>query len=456
MPSEDIVKLEFPEHVRRRPGMYVGSLNDASVILREAIDNSVDELYSTASDKKTKSDTIWITNYGNKTYRVCDNGRGIPIKESSEEGVTMARLAVSSLNAGSKFQKTGIAIGQNGVGISCTNALSSQFEIMSRAKLQDMSLIPEELKKKLPEKINDNTYYFCYFENGLLINEGFKDINLDEFGGQAPSTITSFSPDKSLFRSTKAYLPTSLRYVKYILTKMGKESHIYMNGKEYSESLDSFGMDIDCTIDCPEQDSINPNVRFLISFGFQKTFEKDETIGSVNGLDCGWGVHIKWAHNAFCKAFKDMFSDCRRNELMGTRMSVIALCNEPSFASQTKERLADIDGFKASGKEEIEALAVHFRKMMRNNYDLFKQHEMRVLEYMKSTEKIGRKEMIKSTVLIAGDRSRPEAFVPNKLIDCSTSNREEAELYICEGRSASGSLVKARDPKIHAILPLRG
>ena len=138
------------------------------------------------------------------------------------------------------------------------------------------------------------------------------------------------------------------------------------------------------------------------------------------------------------------------------RLGVVALCNEPDFASQTKERLTDVDGFKTSGKYEIDTLAKYFKTLMKDNDEIFRRHEAKILEYMKSTEKIGRKEFIKSTVMIAGDTSRPEAFVPNKLNDCSTQNRMEAELYLCEGRSAAGALKQARDPRIHAILGLRG
>ena len=109
MASNDVVKLEFPEHVRRRYGMYIGTADNASVIFREAIDNSVDELYAGKSGP-TPCDTIWIE-YSNGFYMVADNCRGIPIKESPQQkGWTMARLAVGSLNAGSKFDKSSFVV----------------------------------------------------------------------------------------------------------------------------------------------------------------------------------------------------------------------------------------------------------------------------------------------------------------------------------------------------------
>ena len=149
MASDDVIKLDFPEHVRLRPNLYIGDTADASVILREAIDNSVDELYK-LDCPPGKSDTIWIESV-NGHYLVADNARGIPIKESATPGWTMARLAVGSLNAGSKFAKNRIAIGMHGQGVSCTNALSTDFTVMSRLNLHDLSLIPDAFKNKLPK-----------------------------------------------------------------------------------------------------------------------------------------------------------------------------------------------------------------------------------------------------------------------------------------------------------------
>ena len=118
MASNDIVKLEYPTCVQKRPGMYIGSTENCSVILREAIDNSVDELYAGQSGP-TPCDTVWI-DFKDGIYTVADNCRGIPTKESSQQkGWTMARLAVASLHAGSKFNGDSLSIGTNGVGVSC-------------------------------------------------------------------------------------------------------------------------------------------------------------------------------------------------------------------------------------------------------------------------------------------------------------------------------------------------
>ncbi len=457
MASDDVVKLDFPLNVRTRPGMYLGEMNCPDVILREAIDNSIDELYAFEKRSgKSKSDTIWIEMINGKTYLVADNGRGIPIKESSEKGITMARLAVGSLSAGSKFSKTGLAIGTNGVGISCANATSTQFRIMSKLNLHNLDELPSELKEKLPSQITDSTYYFCDYEKGIFKEEGFKEFEREGFKGEHPSTITIFSPDPEMYTNTRAKLPTSLPYVTYIMKHLGVPAHIYVNGEEYKDSITSFGFDIDVTIKTKKEGAKNPDLRFLITFNLSDRLEPCEVIGSVNGLDCRNGVHIRMAQNAFCRAFSQTFSDCRRYELMGLKMGVVVLCNEPSFSSQTKEKLADVDGFKSSGDYEVSSLAKEFKKIFEQNYEIFKNHELKILEYLKSTEKIGRKEFIKSTVLIASNSNRADAFTPRKLTDCSGTNRRECELFICEGDSAKSSLVKCRNPEIHALLGLRG
>ena len=429
MASEDIYQLEGRDHVRLRPGMYIGSTENCDALLAEIVGNSMDELYS---DKVpgVPCDSMWI-NFKDGIYTIADNCRGIPIKESPQKkGFTMARLAVSTLNAGSKFNKTRIAVGQNGVGSSATNFLSEEFSILARVCIQDPKLLPKKLRDNLPE-VTPGLYYYCSFKKGNFDSEGFKEIPTDQFGGQYPSTITTFKPDLEIMKSPRAKLPSALLYLNFILKNRGREAHIYVNGKEYTDSIESYGMDIKTTIKSQEEDSKNPEVEFLITLGFTGKLEPVEITGSVNGLSCREGFHIRWVRNAFRRAFSEMFSDCGETCLMGLRMCIIALCNEPAFSSQTKEKLSDIEGFSYSKAYEVNSLAKSFKALMKKNYDLFKNHELKILEYMKSTEKLGRKEFIKSTVLIASQSSRSDAMVPEKLIDCSSTNRRECELYLC-------------------------
>lgn len=167
MASDDIVKLEFPKNVRSRPGMYVGEMSSPDVILREAIDNSIDELYAFERRGNAKSDTIWIEMVNGQHYLVADNGRGIPIKESSEKGITMARLAMSTLNAGSKFNKKGLAVGMNG-------CFAYDTEVM----------VTKDLKHWYPEKIgklaDDNEPFYIMTSEGpqrVLLCAETKKVN---------------------------------------------------------------------------------------------------------------------------------------------------------------------------------------------------------------------------------------------------------------------------------------
>lgn len=452
MASNDVVKLEFPEHVRRRYGMYIGDATNPNVILREVVDNSVDELYDSPS-----ADTIWIDRLEG-FYVVADNGRGIPVKESKVTGVTMTRLAMENLGSGSKFNKKTFNIGMNGVGAACTNALSDVFIVLSKMSLHDFNTIPKQLQIPLARK--DNVYYYVRYEKGILKEEGFKFLNELEVKATCyknyPSTITIFKPDATIFKRTlSASVPSSLMYVKYILGMLGKKSNIIVNGKEYEEVIKSLGMDMKVVVKSEEDKPENPEVTFLISVGFQeKRFDNPEISGSVNGLICNQGVHIKMAKEGFSRAYTSLFSNCSGFELNGLDFMIIALCNEPNFSSQTKERLSEIPGINVRGQKEFETLATEFRKLMNKYYQQFKLHHKKVLEYLKSLDKLDKINLIKATVTIAAENSRSESITPNSLKDCSTSDRQKASLFVVEGKSAGGNLISVRNPEIHAVLGL--
>jgi DNA gyrase/topoisomerase IV subunit B len=140
-----IEKLEFPDNIRKRYGMYIGEGDNPDVIFREIVDNSIDELFASKT-----SDTIYIK-IKNDFYIVGDNGRGIPLdKFKKNENETSTYIAITELHAGSKFNKSNVSIGMNGVGASCTNALSEKFIVLSR--YFNHYDLPDRLKKNLTKK----------------------------------------------------------------------------------------------------------------------------------------------------------------------------------------------------------------------------------------------------------------------------------------------------------------
>ena len=188
--NNEIIQLNYPDCIRQRPGMYIGSTEDSTVLLREVVDNSIDEAFNKVCNKIDIS-------YQNGTYTISDNGRGLPVKPSKDNPtITQARLACEGLHTGSKFDKTNTQVGCNGIGISAVNALSSTF--------------------KLATRISDSRWYTCEWSKGILRNERYlinttiKDWN----------TIISFTPDTSIFESSDAAIPNNLKYAQYILKKV--------------------------------------------------------------------------------------------------------------------------------------------------------------------------------------------------------------------------------------------
>lgn len=462
MASKDITQLKFPLNVRTRYDMYIGAANNPGVIFREAIDNSVDEILNGSAD------TVWIytkkRDDGYPEYLVGDNGSGIPLREAYETlhnkkkylDITMTKLAMENLNTGSKFNKTDIGTGRNGVGISCTVALSADFRIYSKISIQDQKSFPKSLRDRLPKDITESTYYMLRYERGNNIEESIVDLkdtdvpeNMKEM---LPSTLTRFVPDETIFKSLKCEVPVTTKFVKYI----HPEAHFFINDIENTEVPDTYKYTIKVRAENPmkEKDILNPFVDFIVSFGVAEDFNIYSHVASVNGLDTPAGLHIKMVERSYSKAFSEFFGSCNNYEHFGVNFLNITLCNEPTFSSQTKERLTDIPDFNTW---DLPQLVDAFRNIIKRNRDDFEFNFKRLQEYLKSINNMDKLTRIKSQVLVAADTARASVFVPFKLKDCAIADRTKAELFICEGDSAGGTLLQARAGLTHvAVLPLRG
>lgn len=466
----DITQLKFPEVVRERSGMYIGSTENPDVILREITDNSIDEMLA------GRANTLLVFN-NKKYYSVFDDGQGIPLKEAIDSskdrdgnivdtplGITQMELAVGSLHAGSKWKKSDIAIGLNGVGSSCTNALSSEFLIFSRLSLHQLSKCPDEVRnaaKAYRMEDRKDLYYGIHYQKGYLIDKKLYnlvdilkllEVKDKDLNGVVPATITAFIPDDTIFQTIKCNIPTNYRFIKYIFKKTKqKDLRFFINGKEDKDEIAGFDHDLHIRLDNPRKDSLNPFLDFIISMGLSEKFNDSEIIGSVNGLETMAGLHLKIVNKAFNNAFEAIFGDVSGYSSKGVNFLVILQCNEPSFSSQTKERLSDIREFDLSRIPELEKA---FKRLINDNIEYYKQNYLRIVEYLSSVDKLGKLGEIRKNVLIASQNSRIGSYQPKKLKDCTTTEREKAELFIVEGDSAAGSLLPYRDLKYHAILPL--
>lgn len=425
--NNEIIQLNYPDCIRQRPGMYIGSTEDSTVLLREVVDNSIDEAFNKVCNKIDIS-------YQNGTYTISDNGRGLPVKPSKDNSaITQARLACEGLHTGSKFDKTNTQVGCNGIGISAVNALSSTF--------------------KLATRISDSQWYTCEWSKGILQNERYlinttiKDWN----------TIISFTPDTSIFESSDAAIPNNLKYAQYILKKVYKHNlAITINNNIYEDNIEDLSQMSYIKLESSED--INNKCYLIIGIDILEEYDPLVIDGSVNGLYVPEGLHVNWVINSLIESFNIIYNTkWNRDQITrGLFIRVIALADEPSFDSQTKIRLSTIKGFPTkTSKSIISTISNELRKLIKSNKKDWDKHNERIKIGSTTNLRLTREELIKEK-LILGTNSKSQSYMPKKLIDCVNSNRLDTSLFITEGLSAAGGLMHARDPHKHAIMPLRG
>lgn len=457
----NIIALEFPENVRTRPGMFIGATDCPDVILREAVDNSVDELMGSKSC--TKIDIQIKSGKQGGWYVVADNGRGIPIILDEDKGITKTELAVGSLNAGSKFKKGAddVSTGLNGVGVSCTNALSDRFVILSRIteKNYDKSI---EAVKELYEcsKGDDNIYYFIEYRKGIKVNEGaeFKHVLEDGFEfyfQDGMSTITAFIPDPTIWKSIEAnYSKKSLSYVGIILKKFyNKDCEITIDGQSVDTSFEPYPFEFVKEVKVTEGDRTRA-AKFYINFDVDKDMSVSESSGSINSLIVNRGIHIDWGKRSFQEALKTHYHLLHDYTWCGLKLNVICLTANTDFSSQTKERCVKIDNLYID--EVLPELVCEFHNIFAKNEDYFRAHVQRLNEYADSINKISAINKVKQVVGTVEGGNRVRSKLPSSVKDAASNDRKLCELFIVEGKSAAGTMLRARNPEIHAIMELRG
>lgn len=508
MASEDIETMSDRDHCRERTGTYLGSTDDPQVAVREIIDNGCDEITNGAANSlhvytkelKNWEDKWHSPDFNNDKviyeklhqYVIGDTGRGIPIKKTYDltgEEVTMTELAMGSLRAGSKFNKdssmTGFS-GMNGLGESCSNFTGLYYAKYSKLELQEVELSTEFVKQKFKEygldvkssKRNGSAerleygrwYYKVEFHTGIKVGEDLVLLDNEQVAKDfpellnvLPSTFTNYIPDPTIWRSTKCTIPMNTKYLKYTCKEDGRDIHFYVNGVENTDIAQSYDFKTKVHIENPEKNTKNDFMDWYISIGISEILDDVERDLSVNNLSVQQGIHEKIFGLAWKKAFESVFGAVvdakgRDHSWMGVNVLCILKCTEVDFASQTKERLSNIPGF--SVYQEYPQLVRALQKIIKDNYELFNQNYQRIAEYLKSKDNWSRLSQIKSMLQIASDqgsRTGASAFKPKGLKDATCKDRRKCELYIVEGKSALGSLMKARAGKDNiALLGLRG
>ena len=427
--DENIRHLSDMEHVRTRPGMYIGRLGDGSlpedgvyVLLKEVVDNSIDEF------KMKSGDRIEVDVTDNLQVSVRDYGRGIPQGKLVE--------AVSVLNTGGKYDSKAFkkSVGLNGVGVKAVNALSARFEVMSyrEGKVRRLQFEKGQLKADTTEASSD--------ENGTYIH---------------------FEPDATLFKNYRFHddiVETMLRNYTYLNSGLT----IMYNGRRIRSRN---GLE-DLLSDNMTNDGLYPIVHMQgddIEIAFTHTNQYGEEYHSfVNGQHTTQGgTHQSAFKEHIAKTIKEFYGKYEYGDIRNGLVAAIAInVEEPVFESQTKIKLGSTQ--MAPDGESINKYVGDFIKQNVDNYLHIHTDVAEALENkIKETER-ERKAMAGVTKL-ARERAKKANLHNRKLRDCrihfcdaKNDRKEESAIFITEGDSASGSITKSRDVNTQAVFSLRG
>jgi topoisomerase IV subunit B len=438
--TEDSIKsLDWREHIRLRPGMYIGKLGDGSspddgiyVLVKEVIDNCIDEHtmgYGRQVDIEIKDNTVMIRDYG----------RGIPLGKVVD--------VVSKINTGAKYDSRAFqkSVGLNGVGTKAVNALSTFFKVTSY----------REGKEKTAE-----------FEKGVLIKEHKEAKSAGENG-----TFVTFIPDNTVFRNFK-FIPEFLENQLWNYCYLNAGLVISFNGKKY---VSKNGL-LDLLQRKTNEDEIRYPIIHLkgedIELAITHNNEYGEDIYSfVNGqYTTQGGTHVQAFREAYVKTIREFFKkDYDTSDIRQSMVAAISVrVQEPVFESQTKTKLGSQSVYE--GGPSMKAFVADF---LLKELDNFLHKNPTIAEALKrriEQSERERKDMA-GIKKLANERAKKANLHNRKLRDCRlhfdaeppTRHKEEfiakqlqTTIFITEGDSASGSITKSRDVETQAVFSLRG
>ncbi len=428
--SEDSIQtLDWKEHIRRRPGMYIGKLGDGSsaddgiyILLKEVFDNSIDE-YMMGFGKKIE---VNITDH---KVHVRDYGRGIPLGKLID--------VASKMNTGAKYDSKVFkkSVGLNGVGIKAVNALSHSFIIKA---------------------YRDGQVKEVHFSEGQIV----EDLDIQPTD-QPNGTEVFFIPDKKLFGDfhfLSDYVETMLRNYVYLNSGLS----IYFNGQRfYSKN----GL-LDLLQDNMSGEGLYPiihlkgeDIEIAMTHG---THYGEEYYSFVNGQQTTQGgTHLLAFREAVAKTIRDFYK--KDFDVSDIRSSIIAAISikieEPVFESQTKTKL----GSKNMSPDGVSVrnFIMDFVKKSLDNY-LHKNPDTAQILLKKIQESEKERKAISGIKKLARERAKKVSLHNKKLRDCRIhynskhERRSESTIFITEGDSASGSITKSRDVNTQAVFSLKG
>ena len=429
--EENIKSLDWREHIRLRPGMYIGKSGDGSspddgiyVLLKEVIDNCVDEFVM----GEGKIIDIVIND---DFVSVRDFGRGIPIGKVVD--------VVSKMNTGGKYDTRAFkkSVGLNGVGTKAVNALSSNFVVAST----------RDGKTKSAE-----------FKLGVLSNENLDDTE-DKNG-----TYVEFTPDESIFKNYRYRIEYVEKMIKfYVYLNPGLT--VKLNGNKFKSE---FGLKDLIEDQSNVQDFLYPIIHLKgedieLAITHSRTQYSEEYYSFVNGqYTVQGGTHQSAFREAFVKTIREFFG--KNYETSDIRKSIISAISikvmEPVFESQTKTKLGSTEMGK--GLKSVRVFINDFIKKELDNY-LHKNSEVAKSIQNKIIQAEKERKELSGIRKLARERAKKASLHNKKLRDCRVhlnelkkDKRLDSTIFITEGDSASGSITKSRDVNTQAVFSLRG
>ena len=430
--EDNIRSLDWKEHIRMRPGMYIGKLGDGSspddgiyILLKEVLDNCIDEFVMGAGK------TIEVT-LKDKMVTVRDYGRGIPLGKVVD--------VVSKMNTGGKYDSKAFkkSVGLNGVGTKAVNALSNYFRV---------------------ESVRDNQQKAAEFSAGNLTLE--EDVIEST---KRKGTKVSFVADEVIFKNYKyrtEYIIKMLKNYCYLNTGLT----IYFNGEKYYSDN---GLKDLLEENIAEEDMVYPIIHLLgddieVAITHSKTQYSEEYYSFVNGQNTTQGgTHLGAFREALVKTIKEFYnkpfeaSDIRKSIVS----AIVVRVEEPVFESQTKTKLGSTD--MGPDAPSVRTFVNDFMKTKLDNF-LHKNPEVADALLRKILQAERERKELSGIRKLAKDRAKKANLHNKKLRDCrvhltdSKNPRSlESTLFITEGDSASGSITKSRDVNTQAVFSLRG
>lgn len=442
--SDSIKVLSDIEHIRLRLGMYIGEPDNPHHLLTEVLDNAIDEAQSGFSEK-----TVIQVSTDDKvpTYTVQDYGRGIPHgKKKLDDGseVEIVELLCTKANSGGKFEDKNYSYscGLHGIGVTLVNALSRTMYVRSD---------------------RDGKRVELFTDDSNVVRLEYSNISADNPSG----TLVSFTPNSKYFDNSE--IP--IQWIKdrcRVLNAFGYRTELFVD------------RDLIPDVDNSDIYSLLPDYeKSYLKARFEETIDGEKIIVLLNYTNgtkytcTGYtnlihnrvgGTHVRLLRKAVCEAWQTLYKRfknesetelCYEDCLVGLDSLVAVFLKEISFSSQTKEKLtvpADcLCSLMEAVKKDIEAYFSEnetLRKSLIKRFEEYRIAQNRLLSQKEITSLVKVNESKDGTV-------KRRSVVPG-LIECTSSQVQGSELYLVEGKSAAGPIARARNPKLQAVLPLRG